>query len=188
VQPWLLLLGVLALTVHLLGVDDALAFNRQLIEQGEIWRLVTCHLSHLNTTHLLENLAGLLLISVLCGTQYSTLAWLGITLFSATLIGSALFLINTSVEWYLGLSGLLHGFLVVGSTMQLYRKESSAIAWGVLLATALKVMYEQKFGPVPGSEQVMGGTVIVDSHLYGAIAGFVSALWLIGVRATRENR
>ena len=186
-QPWLQLLLVTPLMIHLFGMDEALSFQRYLITQGQVWRLLTCHLTHINTTHLLENLAGLFLVGVVFGKQYSSRTWLGITLFCTVTIGGALYLINTSLEWYFGLSGLLHGLLVAGAVMQIDRKESQGIAWFMLLAIGLKVIYEQWSGPLPGSELVMGGTVIVDSHLYGAIAGLVSAMSIIRIGRIGSN-
>ena len=47
------------------------------------------------------------------------------------------------------------------------------IVLGVILL--LKLAYEQFVGPVPGSAETTGGTVIVAAHLYGAIAAGVAA-------------
>lgn len=50
-------------------VNPWLGFDRGAIEQGQIWRLLTCHLVHLNHWHMLLNLAGL----VLCGYFFTDL-------------------------------------------------------------------------------------------------------------------
>ena len=39
-----------------------------------------------------------------------------------------------------------------------------------------KLFWEFMNGPLPGSEEMTGGRVVVDAHLYGAMAGFVSVL------------
>ena len=38
-----------------------------------------------------------------------------------------------------------------------------------------KLIYEQLFGPLPGSESTSGGSVVVNAHLYGAIGGAIAA-------------
>jgi hypothetical protein len=40
-----------------------------------------------------------------------------------------------------------------------------------------KLLYEQLVGPLPGSESVAGGTVIVNAHLYGAVGGGLAAFF-----------
>jgi rhomboid family GlyGly-CTERM serine protease len=93
------------------------------------------------------------------------------------LLGCALGLIlfSPDLAWYRGLSGTLHGLLALALLSQ----------WGnqpfidsLLLALFLaKVAWEQKGGPMPGSEAWIDGRVIVDSHLYGTISG--SIIWML---------
>jgi hypothetical protein len=47
--------------------------------------------------------------------------------------------------------------------------------WVLCVALIAKLAYETVVGPLPGSEQSSGGTVIVAAHLYGAIAGAITA-------------
>jgi hypothetical protein len=84
------------------------------------------------------------------------------------------------LEWYVGLSGLLHGMLAAGIMAGLADRSTEALLLGVIVAG--KVAYEQFAGPLPGSEATSGGAVIVDAHLYGAIGGAVTAAALIRVR------
>ncbi|MCG8438810.1 MAG: rhombosortase, partial [Pseudomonadales bacterium] len=90
-----------------------LEFDRAAIEQGQVWRIVTCHLVHLNVWHLLLNLAGLLL----CGVFFEDLldrwrfwGWLG---FCSLVAGLALYGLDSQLRYYVGLSGILHGLLVL---------------------------------------------------------------------------
>lgn len=43
----------------------------------------------------------------------------------------------------------------------------------LLLIIIAKLTWEQIAGPLPGSEATAGGNVIVDAHLYGAVAGYL---------------
>ena len=53
----------------------------------------------------------------------------------------------------------------------------------LLIGVLIKLIYEQFAGPLPGSEDTAGGTVIVDAHLYGAVSGaVVGAMMLIRAR------
>ncbi|MEJ2453438.1 MAG: rhombosortase [Candidatus Thiodiazotropha sp.] len=156
--------------------QQVLQYQREAILSGELWRLVSGHLVHMNAPHLLMNLLGLWLIWLLFFNRESS----GILCFyrlPAVLIGSALTLLalNPEVAWYRGLSGILHGLLALGLLRQC---ESQRLTGGVLLLLFVaKIGWEQATGAIPGSEAWISGQVIVDSHLYGAIWG--GLIWLL---------
>ena len=78
--------------------------------------------------------------------------------------------------WYVGLSGVLHGLLVAGA-MQGFRTLPSESAIILALVTG-KLAWEQLSGPLPGSESVSGGDVVVNAHLFGAIGGAIAGVML----------
>jgi rhomboid family GlyGly-CTERM serine protease len=154
----------------------ALQYRHSAILDGELWRLFSGHLTHLNGAHLLMNLVGLWLIwllfflheraGVLCLYRLPTL-----------LIGTslALLLLSPEVTWYRGLSGVLHGLLALALLRQ---SQAQPFAGGLLLVLfVVKIAWEQASGPAPGSEAWIAGRVIVDAHLYGAILG--GLIWLL---------
>jgi len=49
-----------------------------------------------------------------------------------------------------------------------------------------KLAWEQRYGPLPGSASLAGGSVLVDAHLYGAIAGVISAMVIIVKKRTGD--
>jgi hypothetical protein len=71
------------------------------------------------------------------------------------------------------MSGLLHAVLVAGVASRIRDAPSESLALGVIVAG--KIAWEQLAGPLPGSELSAGGPVVVNAHLYGAIAGIVAA-------------
>ena len=44
----------------------------------------------------------------------------------------------------------------------------------LVLLLAAKLFWEYMNGPLPGSESMTGGRVIVEAHLYGAMAGLAA--------------
>jgi len=55
--------------------------------------------------------------------------------------------------------------------------------WILGAALIAKLVYEALVGPLPGSAESSGGTVIVVAHIYGAVSGAIAAgVILIRVR------
>jgi rhomboid family GlyGly-CTERM serine protease len=174
--PLAITLACLALTPLPDTWHLALQYQHRAILEGEVWRLFTGHLVHLNGAHLLMNLAGLWLIWLLFFLHESARA-LCLYRLPVLLIGTslALLLLSPEVTWYRGLSGILHGLLALAL---LRHCQAQPLSGSLLLALfAVKIAWEQTSGPVPGSEAWISGRVIVDSHLYGAIWG--SIIWLL---------
>ncbi len=171
-----LLLALLSLIIATVGepANLLLRYDRGAITQGEWWRLLTGNLAHLGWSHTLMNLAGLALIWGLFARVYGAATWLTITLAGSLGVTLGLLLLNPHLEWYVGLSGLLHGLFVagvIGAIRQGHRREALLLA-----AIAAKLIWEQLSGPLPGTAEMANGPVVVDSHLYGAVAGALIAL------------
>ena len=165
---WLILL-MLCVFIELLQLNELLRFDRDFIAQGNLWLLFSGNLVHLNWNHLMLNMAGLSLVAVFFSTYMSVRAWLLLSVWSALLVGVGLFYLNPQITWYVGMSGVLHGLFIVGAWHESRRFAASGVALLVLIA--LKLAWEQWAGALPGSEAMAGGHVVVDAHLYGAIAG-----------------
>jgi rhomboid family GlyGly-CTERM serine protease len=172
--------AVLAILLQAGGapVREALAYTRDGVAAGELWRLLTNHLVHLGWTHMWLNLAGLALVAWLVGSVYNWLRWLVVTGITAITIAAGFWFLYPDLDWYVGLSGLEHGLLVGGLYVGvLARDRESLVLLGFVLA---KVAWEQlSGGPLPGSEATSGGSVIVNAHLYGTVGGAVAGalLW-----------
>lgn len=173
---------VLALVCGLLvivGEDarEALKYDRLAIVDGEFWRLVTGHLVHMGVSHYVLNMAGLLLVWLLTGRYFSLSEWVTVLLVTLVLTTAGFWFVDRNLLWYVGLSGILHGLLVAGSLRGL--RELPGESAVILCVVAAKLAWEQLAGPLPGSESVSGGNVIVNAHLFGAVGGAVAAglLW-----------
>lgn len=178
--PGLVVLCALALLLAGDSGREWLRFDRDGIAAGELWRLLTGHLVHLGVSHTVLNLAGLVLVWFLVGRAFTWKQWLWVMAGSVGAIDLGLWFGAPSLEWYVGLSGLLHGMLAAGIVAGLAERSGEAAILGLVVAG--KLAWEQFAGPLPGSEATSGGAVIVDAHLYGVIGGTLVALALIRVR------
>ena len=149
-------------------------YEREALESGEFWRLITAHLVHLSWGHLWLNLAALVLMAVLFDGLMSASDWVLAGVLSALSIDAGLYLFQPEVVWYVGLSGALHGVMIVGAFALL----SSYAPLGAILLLGVggKLFWEHLVGPMPFSESTSGGPVLVDAHFYGTIGGLLTQL------------
>ncbi|HUN25364.1 MAG TPA: rhombosortase [Steroidobacteraceae bacterium] len=151
----------------------ALRFDRGAVASGEWWRLVTGHLVHLSLWHAVLNSLALALLWALFERDYTPRDWVLVLAGAVAAIDIGLWIGDSTVLWYVGSSGALHGVLAAGTLAHLKRREWDGLILAVLLAS--KLAYEQWVGPLPF---VTGATVVVDAHLYGALGGLTVALAL----------
>lgn len=177
-KPYLVPLAVAALAILAQlssnSVQHLLRYDREAILYGETWRLLTGNFLHLGSMHLLLNLAGLGLIWMFFGARFSHAQWIVIVLVAALATGLGLLAFTPEVGWYVGLSGALHGYFVAGCMAEIRLKLREG--WWLLIVITLKLAWEQWHGPMPGTASLAGGEVIVDAHLFGAIAGLAAIL------------
>jgi len=100
------------------------------------------------------------------------LDWLFVLLFSAIVTGLGLYWFHPGLIWYVGLSGVLHGLFIYGAIREIRFYPFSGYA--LLLLICAKLFWEYMNGALPGSESMTGGRVVVEAHLYGAIAGLAA--------------
>ena len=151
---------------------EALRYERLGLEHWQLWRLLTGHLVHLSLEHAALNSLGLVLMWALFARDYAPRQWLPIVLGSIVAIDAGLWLRDSTIAWYVGSSGALHGVMAAGTLAHLRRRDLD----GGLLAAflVLKLAYEQFSGQLPFAE---GSVVVVDAHLYGALGGVAVAAW-----------
>lgn len=175
----LLLAGVLVLMQWLAGSAwEQVRYDRQAILAGELWRLVTAHLMHLDFTHLGWNLAGLALVAWLFGREFRAPEWALILASSTVAVDLGFLWLEPQLEWYVGFSGVLHGLMAAGLCAWLWRTPDSLTA---LVATvfAAKLAWEHFAGPLPFTAGSLDVPVVHQSHSYGAVGGAVAALVLL---------
>jgi len=160
------------------SAGEALRYRRDAVADGQWWRLVSCHLVHLNGWHALMNLTGFTLVCLFFDDLLSLRRLALWFLVSAPLVGIAFYLRDTSLAGYVGLSGLLHGLFVM--CLLLGIRGQPALHLVVLALVVGRLVYEQTPGyDVNYAKEWIGGRVHVNAHLYGAMVGAVlgGALW-----------
>ena len=168
----ILALTLLMLVLGLLhdSVNPWLQYSREAIAEGQLWRLVSGHLVHMNNSHMLFNLSGFLL----CWFFFPDLLtrrrlWIWLVT-SISLVSAAFWFIDTHLEGYVGLSGILHGLLVMCLLAGL---SGHPKLHGLLLLLLVgRLTWEQTPGyNVNYMVDTIGGSVYVNAHLYGSLVG-----------------
>lgn len=173
--------------LHLLQatLQPMFEFDRSAIYDGQWWRVLTGHLFHTNTWHLLMNLGGYVLIMLLHGAYYSNRRFVLNLLLGNLLIGLALLCWSPDISVYVGLSGWLHALLVCGCCIDIERHWSSG--WLILIAVFGKVLWEQWQGASNEVVTLIGADVATDAHLYGALVGLLLYLTMLFNRTVALN-
>jgi rhomboid family GlyGly-CTERM serine protease len=173
--------GVIAMTSIMLvlvichhWVNPWLAFDRNAILHGQIWRLATCHFVHLNLNHFLLDGSGFLLVTLVFQDVLSARLLAIWALVSAPLCG-LLLLLDPGLHGYVGLSGILHGWLVIGLVIGF--RTAPVLHSIALVLVAAKLLYEHtslyNAGYLDG---LIHGPVYPTAHLYGALVGLLIGL------------
>jgi len=149
---------------------ELLCYQRLAIGHGQVWRLLTGHWVHLGVRHLLMDSAGLVLIWALYARTLPPFDWLLLLLGATAAIDAGLWWGEPQVEWYVGISGLLHAAWAAGATAWALRGGIGVRAQGVLMLAALaaKLVLERH-----GSASLFDPSmpVMTAAHAYGAAAG-----------------
>ena len=148
-----------------------LVFSHDDIVDGQWWRLISGHFLHTNLNHLLLNATGIALLWALQGQYYQP--WSYLLLFITMVLGTSigLLLFSPSLQWYVGLSGALHGVFIWGAYQDIRHKLKSG--WLLLLGVMAKVGYEQLAGASANVARWIDANVAIDAHLYGTLSGLI---------------
>lgn len=162
-----------AAALHWPELAAALLLDRPAVVQGQWWRLWSGHLLHLDLSHALLNL-GALAVIVLLAWRQRMLAELAVAaLVAMPLLSLALLWLDPRLDWYAGLSGLLHGLLVV-----VLVRRGDMLATVLLLLLVAKLACEWRFGSHGQQFEV-----VTLAHRLGAAWG---VLWAV-VRGRAGN-
>jgi len=172
-------------------VRVALRFDPVAIGAGEWWRLLTCNFVHLGWWHLFLNEMGLVVLVLLCPEELSWSVWVRRLLLLCLGMSVCLYFFVPQIQNYVGMSGVIHGLFVLGLVPQIRQKD--LIAAGCLAFLMGKVAWEMLAGVPVSDEAAIGGSVLVESHLYGSLSALIyglifGAFWRVETFRRKKNQ
>ena len=180
---WLLLVLTQSLDV------SYLAYNRDAITKGDFWRLITGHFIHLNNMHLLLNMLGVGMVLMLFDHLLAIWQWIVVLLASALIISLLIYLNLPQVQAYVGLSGVIHTLYVLGTLQLLNQPKERNFAIILMLMVTLKLLTENVGQGISFTADMIGGRVLYQAHLYGALAGlFLGAIVVVLKHLHRQKK
>ena len=186
VQIALLLLSALSFIASFSAVVQWGFYHAELVVAGQWWRPFTAWFTQRDGLHWLINQWGVLVMLLLLPARLTRLQSLG---FVVVWLYSSLCLLHSSYQAYVGLSGVLYGWLVLSAYYSpYYSRFVKAVFVAILL---VKVLLENQFifGLSWQSQtvtQLLQGPVAYRSHWWGISSGlaylFLLALlhWFTG--------
>jgi len=190
IQQWLcpIIIALVSAALYLFQQSalPLLEFSRDAINQGQWWRLLSGNIMHTNHWHLLLNIAGLFMLSHLFGRLFSLRHFIVFSTFNASLVGIMLYYYSTDIDYYVGLSGYLHGLFVYGCLIEI--KHGMKSSWLLLGAVIAKIGYETLYGASTDMSELINASVATDAHLFGAIIAVPQFLLLMGIQPLIKNK
>jgi rhomboid family GlyGly-CTERM serine protease len=167
----LLLTALTLISILLVGQNYAAIFqyDRSAIMAGEYWRIITCHFVHSGWEHLFLNVIGVVFIYCLFDHLYSPVLWLLSALCCMIGISLSFLIFCPALEWYNGLSGLLHALLLMGIIGEL--KNGNKFYYFGLLGIIGKFVMDYFAGPLDLTSQFTKTLVVTSAHFSGIIIG-----------------
>jgi rhomboid family GlyGly-CTERM serine protease len=160
-------------------------YDRAAVTAGDYWRILTGNLVHLDWAHLWLNVGALLIGIWIFHAARTPLAWLVAQFVCSLTTGLGLFVLSPDVAWCVGMSGALHGLLIIGALDWI--REGDRMGAVLLGVWILKLGWEQWQGPMPFSAASLDSPVVTDAHLWGAAGGFLYAAGEVLLRRRRAR-
>ncbi len=150
-----------------------LRYDRGGVSAGQVWRFLTANFIHLGWAHLALNATGMLLMTWIFGRDWPAFRWLLALLIAGVISAAGVHLASPDVFWLIGLSGALHGLFAFGAVGWIRLDER--VGWLLLAGLLMKLIYEQFTGSLAVSESIVGGAIVTDAHVWGALGGLIAA-------------
>jgi rhomboid family GlyGly-CTERM serine protease len=178
-----LALAAILVLLQMSGWRDTLEYRRTEVLRGQVWRLLSGNLVHLGWVHLARDVTGLFLIWALLARALDEGSWLWVLLTSSLAVGLGLLAFSAGISWYVGISGTLFGLFCAGALAEF--PNHRLYAGALLLGMAVVIGWTLHAGALPGETAGLGGKVVPQAHLYGALGG---AMFIVTRRALRQLR
>ena len=164
-----IILIISAIVIFATPLSELFEYNRTLFATGEYWRIITGHFSHSNGHHLMLNLAGVALIWALHGEYYDSKQYALALFLLALYTGGGLYIFYPENTLYNGLSGVLHGLIIIGALIDC--QKGMKTGYLLFIGVWLKIAWEQYTGPSAELGELIEARVAIEAHLIGAVSG-----------------
>jgi rhomboid family GlyGly-CTERM serine protease len=141
--PWrTLVMSLAAIALFVAGNElvDLLAFDKAMISAGEVWRIITGHFIHYDLDHVFWDVLAFTILGTIIEKEHSR-HLIASLLVSLLFVSVWLFVVESQLSLYYGLSGALNGWLAIAVLTKWEQfKERRYLL--ILFATLLKIAYE----------------------------------------------
>ena len=176
------IISLIAMGLQLAGGAQWASLIPARVNEGEIWRLLSAHFVHTNWQHYLMNMAGIASCLVVFRHDAAAKDWVYSAIFISFFSSACLYFYFIPWQSYVGFSGVLHGWVVIGILGMSVKEPKLALA--ILTVLVIKLIYENVF-EIPSAVLLDGSRVATESHLFGAAAGL---LYGLATQATLRKR
>jgi rhomboid family GlyGly-CTERM serine protease len=156
------------------GWSGPLRYDASATSHGQVWRLLTGNLVHLSWVHLFRDVPAMFVIWFGFSHVLSERGWILLLVLDGLAVTLGLYFFAPSVEWYVGLSGVLYGLVMCAGLLLLPTRP--VLGSIMVVGSSVIVLYGVFVGPLPIQELHLGGKVIPQAHLFGLIGGALFAL------------
>jgi rhomboid family GlyGly-CTERM serine protease len=176
--------GLYAVAVAVVAADIVLPAGileyRRALAFSEPWRLLTAHFVHLSFLHAALNGVALVLLGHLFADRLRPRDLTAILGIAPILLSLAFWLVLPELQWYRGLSGVLHAIYFAGCVAWIGQAPGRArwLPIAALVGGATKVLIEQPWDASFPVHEVLRVAVVPQAHLIGAIVGTMAGLAL----------
>lgn len=174
----LLAIACIALTLIPETVQQVLAYDRNAILAGEVWRLWTGHLVHFSHTHALVDGIVLYVMASLAEREFGSRSLACALALAALVISLVLLAFVPSLQEYRGASGIAVLVAVMAVTTVWHDERNHAFVMLIAAAYALKTLVDALSLAPSSTVLPLGVNVAWQAHVCGAIAGVLAVLFL----------
>ncbi len=157
------------------AIFQTMDFDRQLITQGQWWRIFSGSWVHFTLWHLLMNVAVLMVIGAVLGESVPMRWWVSVIMLASWGVGAGLWWMEPSCSLYAGFSGVVQAVLVFALISSL--RHAPVGTRLVLGCVVLRIVYEHTAFYNPDYlRNWIHVAVQPAAHAFGAFTGAVVGL------------
>lgn len=170
------MLAMTCLAVGFTSLAPQLAYDRQGIMAGEVWRLWTGHLTHFSAQQLWVDVSMLLVVGWLVEREWGARFTAGILLLGMPAISIGLLLLSPHLLHYRGASGVAMLLALAAATAMWQSRPAARLGLLLIgLALAIKTLLDAT-GTLPDLSSLPPGIRVAwQAHVAGALIGWLAS-------------